>query len=145
MSAVNPVRIALVAALKMIPALAADDGDIVAHVYHEGEVRRGDPLPRIVIGSAFETPRGASRYGQLGYAGNEQIKCWGNDSMEAQDLYDAAEAVLSQWVAAGLSVQGFVLVTSLLERLTDYADPDPEVDAHVVVGRWTHEVRRVAA
>jgi hypothetical protein len=142
-SAVNPIRVAMAEVLKTIPALTSDDPAIGGHVYHEGEVRRGDPVPRIVIGAAFETPRGASRYGQRGHMGNEFLKCWGNDSWEAQEVFSAAKSLLDNTVLPLDPTEGHAMVRGEVERVTDYPEPDPEITAHVVIGRYLHEVRSV--
>jgi hypothetical protein len=138
MSAVNPLRAAVVATLKTIPSLS--DPTFGGRVFHEGEVARETKLPRIVVGSAFETPRGASRYGQRGYAGTLMLKCWAEDSWDAQMLYDEAEVRLQ---GVMLVIDGHTSVLSILERVTDFPDPDPEVNAHVVAGRLSTEARVV--
>lgn len=141
-SPVNALRVALVAALKTIAAL--DDGHGDAHVYHEGEVPRGTPskpapLPRIVYGAHGQSPRQGRRYGQNGMQGNVMLRCWAEDSWEAEVLFNDALLVLQQ----PLAVTGHVLPGVLIDRVTDYPDPDPDIDAHVVIARVELPTRQV--
>jgi hypothetical protein len=130
-SAVNPLRVAISATLKTIPRLY--DAEIGGHVYHEGEVRQGDPVPRVVMGSTPES-RAPSRYNQdVRFSGALFIKCWDLDSWSAQELY---ELVVGRLHGVPLTVNAHRLVSGQVERVTDFPEPDPKVAAHVVVARY---------
>lgn len=139
-SAVNAVRVGLFDALKTIPALEEDGW---YHVYHEGEVTRGVAVPRVVMAGAFEQGKhyvggGTLALSDRGHSGNIFLRCWGEDSWAAQELY---ESVCEKLDWQDLALDEHRLVHGYMERVTDYPEPDPEITAHVVIGRYLHATR----
>jgi uncharacterized protein DUF3168 len=125
-TAIPPLRVAIFAALETITMLAGDK------VYHEGDVPRTSVLPYIVVGTATETKTGAGFIGQPGQEQTHQIKCWGDNSWVAQQVYEQAVLKLDGQI---LTVLNHRNVLCQMEYLTDFAEPNPEVTGHVVIGR----------
>ena len=119
-SAVNPLRVAVVTALEAT--------SVGQSVFHEGDVSRDTPLPYLVLGAATEG-RGTF-YQRAGHDGTVQIKCWAEDSWAAQVLYEEVETALD---GVTLTVAGHQLIQAEVSRLTDFAEPNPEVGGHVVI------------
>lgn len=122
-SAVNPLRVSVVTALEATSA--------GTKVYHEGDVPRDVSLPYIVLGTATEDE--GEFIQQPGQDGTIQVKCWAEDSWAAQELYAEAKTVLHEVM---LAVSGHRLIRGRLSRLTDFAEPNPEVGGHVVIGLY---------
>jgi hypothetical protein len=124
-SAVNPLRVAIETALNATAA-----GERV----FDSEAQRDTPLPYIVFGTASEDEGGF--YAKPGSNGSIQIKFWAEDSWAAQELYEQGKTALHR---VALTVAGHTLVRGTLSRLTDFAEPDPEIGGHVVVGVYRTE------
>lgn len=127
-SEINPLRVAIDTALQASTLLVGDK------VYHEGDVPRTAVLPYVVIGTATETKQGADFLGaQRGAEQTIQLKSWGNDSWQAQQVH---EDVTNRLDGLTLTLpSGHKLTLAHMERLTDFPEPNPEITGHVVIGR----------
>lgn len=112
----------------------AIEGPIVA--YHEGSVPEEAELPYAIVGSATEpytTERGITE------PGREQtilIRFWAAEFSEAMSLFSAAMARLNgKLLGLGLG-SGHQMLWSRLSYLSDFPEPDPEIDAHGVIAEY---------
>jgi hypothetical protein len=135
-SAVNPFRVAQAAALNALPIIG---GPASPRVYHT-KADRDAALPYIVIDGEQEDESGA-RYNQGGQGLFGFMRCWGIDSWEAQEVYNAAKGALH---GVSLAVTGFKNVRPQVERLTGFLDrgagPD-DLGPYCVVGQVTGETK----
>jgi hypothetical protein len=135
-SSINPLRVAVVAALKALPIIG---GPASGRVFHT-QAKRSAAYPFIVLDNETETEEGA-RYGQGGQGPGITFRCWGADSWEAQEVFAAAKGALH---GVALTVTGFKVVNPQVARVNGFRDRDAEPDAlgpYCVVGDYSAETK----
>lgn len=133
-SAINPLRTAVVTALR---ALTIIGGPASPKVYL-GAAPRGTVEPYIILGLSTEDNE-ASRYQQPGQGQSMQIRCWGTDLWEADEVYSAVVGALH---GVTLTVTGYKAVRPQMVRLTDFKErgvPPDEPGPWCVVGELLTE------
>lgn len=129
------LRNALVAALEAGATILVGD-----KVYMEGTVPRllasgvAVKLPYVVVGTGSETRDGVSHYNAVfRHENTAQLKCWGKDKNQAELVYAEVKGKLDQ---TALAISGHGTGYGLISKVTDFAEPNPEVGGHVVVALY---------
>lgn len=122
-TAVWPIQVAVATLLQSIPGLG---------VHQEGEVLRTDPLPYAVLGAATEPGDSRRYFSQPGLDQTLRINFWADTKLNALAAFASGKVKLDGVV---LTLTGYgKSVRSTLSLVTDFAEPDPEIGGHVVVG-----------
>lgn len=132
------LRYALFAVLEAGATILAGD-----KVYMEGSDQlRGADLPYVILGTGTETRDGVSRYNAIHrHENTAQVRCWGHDKDEAERVYVEVKGKLDEMP---LVITGHGTAYGRVSKVTDFAEPNPEVGGHVVVALY-RVISQVAA
>ena len=136
-SPTTPLRDALVAKIETGATILSGD-----KVYLVGSVPRTAALPYVVIGTGTETRDGVSLYNAVHrHQNTTQLTSWGRDKAQAEAVYAEIKAKLDE---IPLVVAGHGTAYGRVSKVSDFAEPNPEVGGHAVVALF-RVISQVAA